>query len=188
MVRGDMFYQEDIDQERFAWFADVSDEEEESRSSAASIEAGPYQHGDLHVSDEEFEKMLTRWLLKMNVEENNDDDGDFETNAQFMERLTEAMRQMMFVSGETAEPCAETTGLIEDIVRGQVVEMVSRERPVSIYIALMKILSLHTPLNLPIDGAVAQSQLPISSSSSATTKPKSLASRPSSPGRMSARM
>jgi hypothetical protein len=32
---------------------------------------------------------------------------------------------MMFVSGEVAEPLSETTGLVEDIVRAQVVEMVS---------------------------------------------------------------
>jgi Transcription initiation factor IID, 18kD subunit len=31
---------------------------------------------------------------------------------------------MMFVSGEVAEPLSETTGLVEDIVRAQVVEMV----------------------------------------------------------------
>ena len=31
---------------------------------------------------------------------------------------------MMFVSGETAEASAETTGIIEEIVRAQVVEMV----------------------------------------------------------------
>jgi hypothetical protein len=39
--------------------------------------------------------------------------------------LTNCYEQMMFVSGETAEPSTETTGLIEDIVRQQVVEMVS---------------------------------------------------------------
>lgn len=33
---------------------------------------------------------------------------------------------MMFVSGETAEAALETTTLIEEIVRQQVVEMVSR--------------------------------------------------------------
>jgi hypothetical protein len=32
---------------------------------------------------------------------------------------------MMFVSGETAEPSTETTWLIEEIVREQVVHMVS---------------------------------------------------------------
>lgn len=31
---------------------------------------------------------------------------------------------MMFVAGEVAEPLAETTGLVEDIVRDQVIEMV----------------------------------------------------------------
>lgn len=33
--------------------------------------------------------------------------------------------QMMYVSGETAEPSVETTGIIEDIVRQQVIEIVS---------------------------------------------------------------
>lgn len=32
---------------------------------------------------------------------------------------------MMYVSGETAEPPVETTGIMEDIVRQQVIEMVS---------------------------------------------------------------
>lgn len=35
--------------------------------------------------------------------------------------------QMMYVSGETAEPPVETTSIIEDIVRQQVVELVSKE-------------------------------------------------------------
>jgi transcription initiation protein SPT3 len=34
------------------------------------------------------------------------------------------IQQMMFVSGETGEPSPETTGIIEEMVRGQVVEMV----------------------------------------------------------------
>ena len=33
--------------------------------------------------------------------------------------------KMMFVSGETGDPSAETTGIIEDIVRQQVIEIVS---------------------------------------------------------------
>lgn len=33
--------------------------------------------------------------------------------------------QMMYVSGETGEPSIETTGIIEDIVRQQVIEIVS---------------------------------------------------------------
>lgn len=42
--------------------------------------------------------------------------------------LTDIIHQMMFVSGETAEPSIETTGMIEEIVHEQVVEMVSDER------------------------------------------------------------
>lgn len=33
---------------------------------------------------------------------------------------------MMYVSGETAEPSHETTGMVEEIVRQQVIEMVCR--------------------------------------------------------------
>ena len=42
-------------------------------------------------------------------------------------RLTEALRQMMFVSGETAEASTETTMMIEEIVHTQVIEMVSTD-------------------------------------------------------------
>lgn len=38
--------------------------------------------------------------------------------------LMRCAHQMMFVSGETAEPSTETTGLIEEIVRAQVIDMV----------------------------------------------------------------
>ena len=37
---------------------------------------------------------------------------------------TDTYSQMMFVSGETAEPGPETTWMIEEIVREQVIEMV----------------------------------------------------------------
>ena len=47
-----------------------------------------------------------------------------ETMDQWAARLTQDL-QMMFVSGETGEPSAETTGIIEQIVREQVVEIVS---------------------------------------------------------------
>ncbi|KAL8718811.1 MAG: hypothetical protein Q9225_004095 [Loekoesia sp. 1 TL-2023] len=40
--------------------------------------------------------------------------------------LTEIILQMMFVSGETAEPSPETTTMIEEIVHTQVVEMLKR--------------------------------------------------------------
>lgn len=38
--------------------------------------------------------------------------------------LANMISQMMFVSGETAEPSSETTTIIEEIVHTQVVEMV----------------------------------------------------------------
>lgn len=49
---------------------------------------------------------------------------DTETKEIFKEMLIDFARKMMFVSGETAEPSVETTTLIEDIVRQQVVEIV----------------------------------------------------------------
>lgn len=58
-----------------------------------------------------------------------DQNGDQNEDADFFEESksepTNVFGQMMFVSGETAEPSAETTTLIEEIVRQQVIEMVS---------------------------------------------------------------
>lgn len=50
---------------------------------------------------------------------------DSETPEEFEERLICVHEQMMFVSGEIAEASPETTGMIEEIVRAQVIEMVS---------------------------------------------------------------
>jgi hypothetical protein len=50
---------------------------------------------------------------------------DREDMPTFKLRLIKWLGQMMFVSGETAEPSPETTWMIEEIVREQVVEMVS---------------------------------------------------------------
>ena len=69
MVGKETLYQ-DLDEERFALFADVSkeeEEEEESRSLAVSIEAGPYRRGDLQVSDEGFKEILSdsrKWMFR----------------------------------------------------------------------------------------------------------------------------
>ncbi|KAF6837050.1 saga-like transcriptional regulatory complex subunit spt3 [Colletotrichum musicola] len=41
----------------------------------------------------------------------------------FHDRLTDLLKKMMYVSGETAEPSVETTSIIEDIVRQQVIEL-----------------------------------------------------------------
>ena len=38
----------------------------------------------------------------------------------------DVFKKMMFVSGETGDPSTETTGMIEEIVRQQVVEIVSK--------------------------------------------------------------
>jgi hypothetical protein len=57
------------------------------------------------------------------------DPDDFETHEEFKERLMNLIGQMMFVSGETAEASAETTGMIEEMVRAQVIEMASTRLP-----------------------------------------------------------
>lgn len=44
----------------------------------------------------------------------------------FHDRLTDLFKKMMYVSGETAEPSVDTTSIIEDIVRQQVIELVSQ--------------------------------------------------------------
>ena len=49
---------------------------------------------------------------------------DIETVENWQERLTEWFQQMMFVSGETGEPSAETLTIIEAIVQQQVIEIV----------------------------------------------------------------
>lgn len=49
---------------------------------------------------------------------------DEETKEDLRQMLINFACKMMFVSGETAEPSVETTTLIEDIVRQQVVEIV----------------------------------------------------------------
>lgn len=54
------------------------------------------------------------------------EDPDCETKEDFKQRLINWIGQMMFVSGETAEPSPETTWMIEEIVREQVLEMVCR--------------------------------------------------------------
>lgn len=53
-----------------------------------------------------------------------DDEEDHEGQEAWKLRLTHILRQMMFVSGETAEVPPETTSMIEEIVRQQVIEMV----------------------------------------------------------------
>ncbi|KAK3944781.1 transcription initiation factor IID, 18kD subunit-domain-containing protein [Diplogelasinospora grovesii] len=57
------------------------------------------------------------------MEIDDDDDDDDDDDSLFRDWLTDRIQQMMYVSGETGEPSVETTGIIEDIVRQQVVEI-----------------------------------------------------------------
>ena len=65
------------------------------------------------------------------------DDDDVETTEGFKQRLIYVLGQMMFVSGETAEPSPETTWMIEEIVREQVVEMVKLPSSTSILATML---------------------------------------------------
>jgi Transcription initiation factor IID, 18kD subunit len=84
---------------------------------------------------------------------------DIENVAEWKERLTRRVKQMMFVSGETAEPSADTTGMIEEIVRQQVIEMVSPAdtRYLSPYETPLTIPSLFSALLKPAAVAPARS-------------------------------
>ncbi|KAH6691670.1 transcription initiation factor IID, 18kD subunit-domain-containing protein [Plectosphaerella plurivora] len=46
-----------------------------------------------------------------------------ESAGRFKSRFANVLQQMMYVSGETAEPSVDTTSIIEDIVRQQVIEL-----------------------------------------------------------------
>lgn len=63
----------------------------------------------------------------LSAKENQETDADssHEDSSNFDEIIDTIRRQMMFVSGETAEPSIESTTLIEDITRQQVLEIVS---------------------------------------------------------------
>ena len=60
------------------------------------------------------------------------------------EKLTSWFDQMMFVSGETAEPSTETTGMIEELVRQQVIEMASIHIRLGCKMTLLTAVSAYT--------------------------------------------
>lgn len=60
---------------------------------------------------------------------NTTEDTSHSTEAGSEFNITNLFRKMMFVSGETAEPSIETTTLIEDITREQVLEIVRSHTP-----------------------------------------------------------
>lgn len=121
------------------------------------------------------------------VEPPDIDENDIETMEEFKQRLIHWIGQMMFVSGETAEPSAETTWMIEEIVREQVVEMVGL-CPLEAFCLTNTWSSSLKPLPSPI--VVAPRRFPSLTLSSkfVTTEQKSLDSRLSSPGKTCARM
>ena len=87
--------------------------------SIASADAEDIEMEDVVLEDVNLEDVN---LEGVNLEV--DESEDTETAVHFKARLIHWIRQMMFVSGETAEPSAETTWMIEEIVREQVIEMV----------------------------------------------------------------
>ena len=64
-------------------------------------------------------------LASLSRSTSNLDAVEDETMDEFKVRLTYWIGQMMFVAGETGDPSVETTSMIEEIVRQQVVEIVS---------------------------------------------------------------
>lgn len=118
----------------------------------------------------------------------------YRMRAGFLSRLSkraitiDSFQQMMYVSGETTEPSIETTGIIEDIVRQQVIELVCQPLYPLHIINLTKISgSYATALSLPLVVVQNRSALTISSFKSATTKPKYLVYAHFSPGKTSAK-
>lgn len=94
--------------------------------------------------------------------------------------------KMMFVSGETGETSNETTWLIEEIVREQVIHMVSVVFPC--FSHYLTVFSSSNPVsNLPTAEARNPLTYMISCSKSDTINRNSLVSRPFSAGRMCAR-
>lgn len=66
---------------------------------------------------------------------------DHETLQDYKEWLANEIVKMMYVSGETGEPSPETTGMVEEIVRQQVIEMVCTilDRPIDLHLSLPQI-------------------------------------------------
>ncbi|KAL8691889.1 MAG: hypothetical protein Q9218_002994 [Villophora microphyllina] len=73
------------------------------------------------------EKQQPRYRQEIQQTTGGMPDGTTELSLEaYKENLAKTITQMMFVSGETAEPSPETTTIIEEIVHTQVVEMLKR--------------------------------------------------------------
>lgn len=89
--------------------------------------------------EKDVEKLLEEPHFSYSLDKAANEDGHItETKNAFKERLLKTLSQMMFVSGEQAEPSAETTYLIEEIVREQVIEMVSPKCCLSALLVLIQ--------------------------------------------------
>jgi hypothetical protein len=94
----------------------------ESRSSGSPV-VSVLPDGVIHLSIEKADGVEDSDVSSSGKEDT--ETVDYETELTFKWTLTDLIRQMMFVSGETAEPSIESTTLIEDITRQQVIEIVS---------------------------------------------------------------
>lgn len=81
--------------------------------------------GGVEDSDVSSSGSFASTSVPMTEDQEDTETVDYETELMFKWTLTDLIRQMMFVSGETAEPSIESTTLIEDITRQQVIEIVT---------------------------------------------------------------
>ena len=97
----------------------------------ASVFAGELPLSELLADDNEVLKSdgfsSTESSADSDQEENKNSDAGYEEEPDPCDVIANwfELCQMMYVSGETGEPSLETTGIIEDIVRQQVIEIVS---------------------------------------------------------------
>lgn len=94
--------------------AEMASEVVSSSPSAESVPSSPLKTLEVETDDP-----------SSTSEVEDREDAREETITEFKKALTDLIKKMMFVSGETAEPSVETTTLIEEITRQQVIEIVS---------------------------------------------------------------
>ena len=92
--------------------------------SAPAVKRTPSSKQGMEGMASAFDMVHDEPLSPFTAPEDSDAE-DAESMADFKKNFTNALKKMMYVSGETGEPSAETTGIIEEIVRQQVIELVS---------------------------------------------------------------
>ncbi|KAJ5291958.1 hypothetical protein N7478_001209 [Penicillium angulare] len=84
-----------------------------------------HEIGGTNDADDEYTNCWS--TVVSDADEDKDETEDIFTTKEIFEAgLADMLHQMMFVSGETAEPSIDTTTLIEDITRQQVIEILTR--------------------------------------------------------------